>query len=56
MRALAVRMERVAATPALLLALLIAIAYSADRTVLSRQIASLEVERDSQMASLEAER
>jgi len=55
-RALAVRMERVAATPALLLALLIAIAYSADRTVLSRQIASLEVERDSQMASLEAER
>eukprot|EP00964_Phaeocystis_antarctica_P119898 scaffold83667_cov33-Phaeocystis_antarctica.AAC.1 len=40
-------MERVAATPALLLALLIAIAYSADRTVLSSQIASLEAERDS---------
>ena len=40
-------MERVIATPALLLALLIAIAYSADRTVLSSQIASLEAERDS---------
>ena len=40
-------MERVTATPALLLALLIAIAYSADRTVLSNQIASLEAERDS---------
>ena len=49
-------MERVTATPALLLALLIAIAYSADRTVLSRQIASLEAERDSQIASIEAER
>eukprot|EP00964_Phaeocystis_antarctica_P155160 scaffold124159_cov75-Phaeocystis_antarctica.AAC.1 len=40
-------MERVTATPALLLALMIAIAYSADRTVLSSQIASLEAERDS---------
>jgi len=41
-------MERVTATPALLLALLIAIAYNAaDRTVLSSQIASLEAERDS---------
>ena len=35
-------------TPALLLALLIAIAYNtADRTVLSSQIARLEAERDS---------
>ena len=41
-------MERVTATPALLLALLIAIAYNAaDRAVLSSQIASLEAERDS---------
>eukprot|EP00964_Phaeocystis_antarctica_P109465 scaffold73931_cov69-Phaeocystis_antarctica.AAC.1 len=40
-------MERVTATPALLLALLIAIAYSADRTALSSQIASIEAERDS---------
>ena len=39
-------MERVTATPALLLALLIAIAYSADRTALSSQIASIEAERD----------
>ena len=34
-------MERVAVTPALLLALLIAIAYSADRTALSSQVAHL---------------
>ena len=41
-------MERVTATPALLLALLVAIAYNAaDRTALSSQIASLEAERDS---------
>ena len=41
-------MERVTATPALLLALLVAIAYNAaDRAALSSQIASLEAERDS---------
>ena len=44
---LAVRMERVAVTPALLLALLIAFAYSADRTALSSQVAHLEAEQDS---------
>ena len=50
-------MERVTATPALLFALLIAVAFNAaDRTVLSSQIASLEAERDSQIASIEAER
>ena len=45
-------MERVAVTPALLLALLIAIAYSADRTALSSQVAHLS----SRAAHLEAER
>ena len=49
---LAVRMERVAVTPALLLALLIAFAYSADRTALSSQVAHLS----SQVAQYEAER
>ena len=45
-------MERLAVTPALLLALLIAIAYSADRTALSSQVAHLS----SRAAHLEAER
>ena len=45
-------MERLAVTPALLLALLIAIAYSAGRTALSSQVAHLS----SQVAHLEAER
>ena len=40
-------MERVAATPSFLLALLVAIAYSADRTVLNGRILTLEAERDS---------
>ena len=40
-------MEHVAATPSFLLALLVAIAYSADRTVLSGRILTLEAERDS---------
>ena len=45
-------MERLAVTPALFLALLIAIAYSAGRTALSSQVANLS----SQVAHLEAER
>ena len=45
-------MEGLAVTPALLLALLIAIAYSADRTALSSQVAHLS----SRAAHLEAER
>ena len=55
---LAVRMERVAVTPALLLALLIAFAYSADRTALSSQVAHLNSQvahLSSQVAHLEAE-
>ena len=45
-------MERLAVTPALLLALLIAIAYSAGRTALSSQVAHLS----SRAAHLKAER